>query len=212
VSARVITGTPTWPSIDTTPDPRSDRQSSALLGWYEDWTSASDPGLEAASSLPAGANGAAQDSARQAAEGYDDQLRGLLGAIHQPSVSLVLTGEGARVLVPSDGLFDPGRSNLNASGEAAVDGLARAFVGFPALHLQVEGHTDCSQLVHTARSRWHLGFERAAAVVERLVARGVTRGRVMGLSFADTRPLASNCSEPGRARNRRIEILVLWTR
>lgn len=179
---------------------------SALLGWYEDWTSDPDRALE-----KSGTHREPQAKATSA-EGYDDQLRGLLGSIQQPAVSLVLTGEGARVLMPSDGLFDPGRSNLNSAGEVAIDGLAQAFVSYPALHLQVEGHTDCSTLIHTARSRWHLGFERAEAVTERLVNRGVARRRVVGLSFADTRPLASNCSEPGRARNRRIEILVLWPR
>lgn len=138
-----------------------------------------------------------------------DQLLGLLAAITQHSVAMVRTGGGARLVVPSDALFEPSRSKLTSAGVLAVSSLAKAFIPFPTLRIQVEGHTDSLPQVQATRLLWQLGFERAIAVRDRLVVEGVRRSRVHGLTFAGTRPIASNASEAGRAHNRRIELLVL---
>jgi chemotaxis protein MotB len=77
--------------------------------------------------------------------------------------------------------------------------------------LRVEGHTD-SQPIHTARfrSNWELSAARSIAMMELMVNRyQVDEQRIAIVGFADTAPVASNDTPEGRARNRRVDIVIL---
>ena len=67
----------------------------------------------------------------------------------------------------------------------------------------IEGHTDD---VGRDRSNTTLSLRRAEAVRTALIRRGVAANRLIAEGFGDTRPIADNTTEAGRARNRRIEI------
>ncbi|MDG4869000.1 OmpA family protein, partial [Guyparkeria sp. 1SP6A2] len=73
----------------------------------------------------------------------------------------------------------------------------------------VEGHSD-SQSINTPEfsSNWALSSARAIAIVEALEAGGVEPERLRAVGFADTRPLEDNSSAEGRARNRRVEVVI----
>ena len=75
----------------------------------------------------------------------------------------------------------------------------------------IEGHTDDVPLSghNRFRSNWDLSGARAGAVADYLSERGgVPRERLMVRGMADTKPVAANDTREGRAKNRRIEILV----
>jgi chemotaxis protein MotB len=75
----------------------------------------------------------------------------------------------------------------------------------------LEGHTDAVP-IHTPRfrSNWDLSAARSIALMEILTVRfTVPRGRLSIAGYADTAPIAPNDSEAGRARNRRVDIVVL---
>ena len=77
--------------------------------------------------------------------------------------------------------------------------------------VRLEGHTD-SNPIHTVRfrSNWELSASRAIAVLELLNGRfQVPRERVAIAGYAETAPVASNDDEQGRARNRRVDIVIL---
>ncbi len=77
--------------------------------------------------------------------------------------------------------------------------------------VRLEGHTD-SNPIHTSRfrSNWELSAARAIAVLELLSSRfQVPRERVAIAGYAETVPVASNDDEQGRARNRRVDIVIL---
>ena len=77
--------------------------------------------------------------------------------------------------------------------------------------ITVEGHTDAIPLAGHARlrSNWDLSGARASSVADYLTAyAGVPRERVVVRGMADTRPVAPNDTREGRAKNRRIEVLV----
>lgn len=74
----------------------------------------------------------------------------------------------------------------------------------PALRLGVEGHTDNTS---TAAHNQQLSEARAQAVVAALVAQGIAASRLQAAGFGQTRPLADNATEPGRAQNRRVELV-----
>ena len=72
----------------------------------------------------------------------------------------------------------------------------------PAARFAVTGHTDS---VGSRRANRDLSDNRAQAVADYLIGRGVPRGRIETQGFGDTRPVAPNDNETNRARNRRIE-------
>jgi chemotaxis protein MotB len=77
--------------------------------------------------------------------------------------------------------------------------------------MRLEGHTD-SIPIHTSRfkSNWELSAARSIAMLELFEAKfGFNRGRLAIAGFADTSPVAVNETEEGRARNRRVDIVVL---
>ena len=81
---------------------------------------------------------------------------------------------------------------------------------FPDRRFQVEGHTD-DVPISTERfpSNWELSSARALAVVRLLVEGGISPENVSGAAYGEYQPVASNDDRNGRARNRRIEIVML---
>jgi chemotaxis protein MotB len=77
--------------------------------------------------------------------------------------------------------------------------------------IRLEGHTD-SRPIHNDRfqNNWELSTARSIAVLELLVTRfGIESKRLAVAGYGDTAPISSNDSEEGRARNRRVDIVVL---
>lgn len=104
-------------------------------------------------------------------------------------------------------LFDSGEARLKTEGLpvlAAVGDLARRFHG----QLAVEGHTDDRPIMtELFPSNWELSGARSAAVLRHLLDAGIAAERVHVAGYAERRPIASNDSEEGRARNRRVEFV-----
>ena len=74
----------------------------------------------------------------------------------------------------------------------------------PALQLSVEGHTDNTG---TAERNRTLSQARAESVVAALTAGGIDAARLAAAGFGDSRPVADNGTDEGRARNRRVELV-----
>jgi chemotaxis protein MotB len=115
-------------------------------------------------------------------------------------------------IVSDDVLFGPGSADLQADGTLALDALAGALVALPN-QISIEGHTD-DVPISNARfpSNWELSTSRAGVVLRYLVDRhGLDPSHVVAGGYADQRPLESNETAEGRARNRRVDIAVLST-
>ncbi|MCR5887660.1 OmpA family protein [Hymenobacter sp. J193] len=76
----------------------------------------------------------------------------------------------------------------------------------PTLRLAVQGHTDNSG---TAPHNQQLSEARAAAVVATLTQAGVGAARLQSAGFGQSKPLADNSTEEGKAKNRRVELVKL---
>jgi chemotaxis protein MotB len=73
----------------------------------------------------------------------------------------------------------------------------------------VEGHTDNVPIASAQYpSNWELSTDRATTVVRYLITEGVNRARLGAVGYADLHPLDSNATAAGRARNRRVEIVL----
>jgi len=111
-------------------------------------------------------------------------------------------------------LFDSGQAELKPGGEEVLRQVVAVLAQRPGLQLHVVGHTDNVPISAAARNRflsnWELSTTRATAAVRFLTEQaGVDPGRVGAVGYGEFRPLADNATAEGRARNRRIAIVVL---
>jgi chemotaxis protein MotB len=114
---------------------------------------------------------------------------------------------GVQLQIQDRILFEPGSAQLKPAAAQVLDRVASALADrkYP---ITVEGHTDDRAIASSKfPSNWELSASRAAAVVRHL-SRGVDRLRMRAVGYADTMPIASNATEEGRARNRRVSIVV----
>jgi len=101
-----------------------------------------------------------------------------------------------------------------ASAELKPEGL-RLLVSLAAILRQhqgiisVEGHTD-NKPISSERfpSNWELSSARATTVTRELIAHGLDSKKLRAVGYADTRPLESNSTSEGRARNRRVSLIL----
>ncbi len=100
--------------------------------------------------------------------------------------------------------FQPGRAELTSEASAILREVAIMLEAHPDWRIRVEGHTDNTG---TKLANLTLSARRAAAVVTALTGAGVKRMRLDSSGLGDTRPVAANTTEEGRAKNRRIELV-----
>lgn len=101
--------------------------------------------------------------------------------------------------------FDSGKSELKTESDAAVAEVAKLLKSEPALKVFVVGHTDN---VASLDLNTRLSQSRAESVVQALVAKhGIAVARLAGRGVGPLAPVASNDSEEGRAKNRRVELV-----
>jgi len=128
-----------------------------------------------------------------------------LDALNSKAISVYRDARGT-ILSMSDILFETGkadlkhelRENLSAIGAILQSLLTESKV-------IVEGHTDT---VGTAEFNQKLSEQRAHAVMKYLIERGVAANRLHAVGYGLTRPVADNKTEEGRARNRRVELVI----
>jgi len=100
--------------------------------------------------------------------------------------------------------FDTGKSTIRADSRKPLEEVRKLALDHPELKLAIEGHTDNAG--NPAANR-KLSEERAAAVKAWLVQNGVPAAQLSTTGFGDTKPVADNRSEDGRAKNRRVELV-----
>lgn len=102
-------------------------------------------------------------------------------------------------------LFDTGKTEVLPDSKAQLDQMAAVLKAQPALKVFVVGHTDN---VGALDANLALSQGRAQAVVAALTQRGIAAARLQARGVANLAPVASNASEDGRAKNRRVEMVL----
>jgi chemotaxis protein MotB len=178
------------------------------------------PPLPAISPLTALNSSEAQgrDDTEQAARKEQEEFRALKRRIDRLAVQEHVASHVHTSIRP-DGLvielltdnvfFDSGSAVLKPPAVRLLAKVGTVVAGEQRHPVVVEGHTD-SQPIRTAQypSNWQLSGARAAAVVQNFAADGVLQQRMSISGYASERPAASNATAQGRARNRRVDVVL----
>ncbi|HEX9198580.1 MAG TPA: flagellar motor protein MotB [Acidobacteriaceae bacterium] len=126
--------------------------------------------------------------------------RGVI-ALHESASGLVVSLQEA-------GFFESGAADIRPSALPVLDRIANVL---PESALRVEGHTD-NVPIHTVQfaSNWELSSSRASSIARLLLLHPNVRADQMSVAgYAEFHPAASNTTIEGRARNRRVDIVLL---
>ena len=125
-------------------------------------------------------------------------------------MSTTVTPDGLKIRLITDGvLFDSGSAVVKSGGRPTLDEIGRIIDHEGTHPVQVEGHTDDRPIATSQYpSNWQLSGARAAAVVQQLGGAGVSGRRMSLAGYAAQHPIAGNATPVGRAKNRRVEIIL----
>jgi outer membrane protein OmpA-like peptidoglycan-associated protein len=125
----------------------------------------------------------------------------------QALVKFLTDGTGAAKSFVADNLrFEGATAKLTPDSSTAAASLATIMKAFSTLKLKIEGHTDNTG---DPANNKELGLERATAVKDALVKAGAPADRIIAEGVGSERPIASNDTEEGRAKNSRIEVSIV---
>ena len=105
----------------------------------------------------------------------------------------------------SDILFETGKANLTPDLKTSLAKIAGILLVFKNSNVVVEGHTDN---VGTEQYNQRLSENRAENVMRFLIEQGVSPTRLTAVGYAFHRPIAPNTTREGRAKNRRVDLIV----
>jgi outer membrane protein OmpA-like peptidoglycan-associated protein len=106
--------------------------------------------------------------------------------------------------------FDTASSVLKPDSEPAIDEIAKLLTSNPALKVGIVGHTD---MVGDAASNLRLSMARAQSVITALVGKhGIAASRLIAFGNGPYAPIATNKTDDGRAKNRRVELVEIATK
>ena len=143
---------------------------------------------------------------------YRSEFFGRLRQILSQRSDILVVGD--RFVFQAEVLFSKGQAALNPEGQTemlkladALKQLEREIPGDIAWVLRVDGHTDADPILSPQfKSNWELSAARAIAVVNFLVANGVSPQHLVAAGFGEFQPIDPGSTEEAKSRNRRIEL------
>jgi chemotaxis protein MotB len=147
-------------------------------------------------------------------KGTTDALRvKMKDEIAKGDIQLTESGGKLRVGLVDKLLFDSGEASISKRGEGVLARVGAVLAGIEDRHIQVSGHTDntpiSDKLKQQYPTNWELSVARATNVVRFLQEKaGVPAERLVASGYGEYQPIAKNRTAAGRAKNRRIELLL----
>jgi chemotaxis protein MotB len=110
-------------------------------------------------------------------------------------------------------LFDPGKVEVKKEGEEVLQKVAQNLKTMEDKEILVAGYTDNSQirgrLAKVYPSNWELSSARAITVMKYLETQGIEPSIMSAVGYGEYRPVSDNSTPEGRAKNRRMEIILM---
>ena len=130
--------------------------------------------------------------------------------IQEGKVQVMQNNRGVRLDINDSVLFTAGSADISGAAITLLNEIGTILNTNQRL-IQVEGHTDNTPIHNQLFfSNWELSAVRATTVVRLLNQAGITETRLSAIGYGDTQPLSSSDTEFGRAKNRRVSILILY--
>jgi outer membrane protein OmpA-like peptidoglycan-associated protein len=103
-------------------------------------------------------------------------------------------------------LFQTGKTTIKAESYPELDNIYQVFIDNPAMEVEISGHTDSDG---SEAYNLKLSQERANAIKEYIVSKGIVDAKIKAVGYGETKPVASNDTEEGKGQNRRVEFKIL---
>lgn len=123
-----------------------------------------------------------------------------------PGAEVIREGEGIIVKFDSGILFDVGKSELKSAAMGNIQNLANSLKENPETNVTIIGHTDNTG---SDALNYRLSERRAEAVKAFTMNQGIMANRLSTKGKGEAEPIADNATEDGRAKNRRVEIVIM---
>lgn len=138
-----------------------------------------------------------------------DIMQALAPLVQDGKVRVTESAQGITVEINASVLFSPAQAILAESSSVTLRAVAEVVKGHEH-EIHVEGHTD-NIPINTFHypSNWELSTARASSVIRLFIDNGVTARRLTALGYGENRPVALNETHEGRARNRRVTIMIM---
>ncbi|MEJ2066710.1 MAG: OmpA family protein [Deltaproteobacteria bacterium] len=148
----------------------------------------------------------AKDLAKEAAEIYwDCRTKEALAALAQARKLAREVEMCKTITLSGDVHFAFDSSELTAAGKATLDDLIPGLQANPNMKIELAGHTDS---IGSEQYNQGLSERRAKSAYNYFVSKGIAADRMTTVGYGELRPVASNATDEGRAKNRRVEITI----
>ncbi len=129
------------------------------------------------------------------------------------AVKLETTEEGILITISDSVLFDQGRARLKDPILLLLASVANIARGWPN-KIIIYGHTDSDPIRANVefRDNWELSFGRSYEVLRFFAIQGIAEENMVPIPMGEYRPIESNETDQGKAKNRRVEILIRYER
>ncbi len=141
---------------------------------------------------------------------YLNLVEALEAELERGEIQIQALRGGLQVSASDQILFDSGLAEIKPDGESVLEAVAEQIRGLSGYSVRVGGHTD-DRPISTARypSNWELSAARAVQVLRFLESSGVDASALSAIGYGPHQPVATNDTVENRARNRRIEIVLI---
>lgn len=135
----------------------------------------------------------------------DQQEKRLREQTAGTGIEVIRQGDQIQLALPADISFQSGQSQIQSQFYSPLNDVANTLIEFPSTAVDIIGHADSQG---PEASNQTLSEQRALSVQSYLSNQGVRPVRIASIGYGETRPIATNETAEGRARNRRVEIIL----
>jgi len=145
---------------------------------------------------------------------YETLLEDMKGEIEKGEITITQLRGKLKVNMLDEILFDSGKTTIKPQGVEVLERVGSVLLNVKDKAISIEGHTDDvpigAELSKKYPTNWELSAVRATTVARYLQEKiGIDAGLLSAIGYGEYHPVASNESEEGRAKNRRIEIVLV---
>ena len=154
-----------------------------------------------------------REETRKASKTYEDLVAKMKGEIAQGQMTISELKGKLTVNMVDAILFDSGKAEVKPEGQAILRKIISVLKDVKDKAIRTEGHTDnvpiIGMLARKYPTNWELSAARAINVTRYLQDQGIDPAHLSAVAYGEYKPVAANDSPEGKAKNRRIEIILV---